>query len=163
MMMTIDQAAVGLLSPDGSEQFVAESALTLAISIAALRSEWLIRGANMRPTRMLFILAIAIVCAASSELRAQQSGREFGQSSQRQFGARTVDLETQLRNGLRVARPEQVAFVKVVVLYTEKERLPQAMVNLVYKWSLEKNSRIPFPYFQFAMRELAKRRGVILP
>ncbi len=117
----------------------------------------------MRPTRMLFILAMAAFLSATSLSEAQQSGRQFGQSSQRQFGGNIVDLETQLRNGLRVARPEQEAFVKMVVLYTEQERLPQAMVNLVYKWSLEKNSRIPFPYFQFAMRELAKRRGVLLP
>ncbi|GAB5402995.1 MAG: hypothetical protein Aurels2KO_12260 [Aureliella sp.] len=117
----------------------------------------------MHLPRMLLSFVIAVFFTASSTALAQDTGRSFAQSSQRQFGARTVDLEDQLRNGLRVARPEQVAFVKVVVVYTKNERLPQAMVNLVYRWALEKNSRIPFPYFQFAMRELAKRRGVILP
>jgi hypothetical protein len=65
--------------------------------------------------------------------------------------------------GLRVSQPKQAAFVKLVVKAVDDERLPQAMVNLVYRWAIEKNSRIPFPYFQFAMRELAGRRGVKLP
>ncbi len=117
----------------------------------------------MHLTRMLLILVIAVFFTANSTALAQGTGRKFAQSSQRQFGSRTVDLEDQLRNGLRVARPEQVAFVKVVVLQTENERLPQAMVNLVYRWAIEKNEKIPFPYFQFAMRELARRRGVMLP
>lgn len=118
----------------------------------------------MRPTRICLALTVAALIAVSTHTaHAQQAGRSFAQGSSRNFGSQTIDLETQLRNGLRVTRPNQVAFVKVVVIYAEKERLPTAMVQLVYRWALEKNSRIPFPYFQFAMRELAKRRGVNLP
>lgn len=118
----------------------------------------------MRPLRLsLALTVVALMAVTSQSVHAQQTGRSFGQGSSRNFGGQTIDLETQLRNGLRVARPNQVAFVKVVVMYTEQERLPTAMVQLVYRWALEKNSRIPFPYFQFAMRELAKRRGVNLP
>jgi hypothetical protein len=72
-------------------------------------------------------------------------------------------LEDQLRYGLRVVLPEQLQFVKVVVAYVDQGKLPRAMVNLVYKWALERNPSVPFPYFQYALRLLAKRRGVTLP
>ncbi len=74
-----------------------------------------------------------------------------------------TSLSDQLTKGLRAASPSQRQFVHVVVSYVDQGRIPRAMVNLVYKWSLERNDSIPFPYFEFAMRELSKRRGVVLP
>jgi len=72
-------------------------------------------------------------------------------------------LEEQLSKGLRAATPEQQQFVQIVVLYVDQGKIPRAMVNLVYKWALERNDSIPFPYFEYALRVLSKRRGVILP
>lgn len=77
--------------------------------------------------------------------------------------SRIAPLADQLKNGLRVVAPDQMQFVQVVVAYVEMGKIPRAMVNLVYKWALERNPRVPFPYFQFAMKVLAKRRGVNLP
>ncbi len=74
-----------------------------------------------------------------------------------------VSLEDQLTKGLRTFLPEQQQWIKLVVTEVENKRLPRAMVNVVFKWARRRNPNIPFPYFQFAMRELAKRRGVILP
>ncbi len=92
-------------------------------------------------------------------------------SAQEGFGnnfANSIDntnlakLEDQLRYGLRCVTPAQIAYVGIVANAVEQDRIPRAMVNLVYRWSLERNPRVPFPYFQFAIRELAKRRGVSL-
>ncbi|MCA9193159.1 MAG: hypothetical protein KDB03_15405 [Planctomycetales bacterium] len=73
-----------------------------------------------------------------------------------------VELETQLKNGLRVVTPEQLQFVQLVVLRVRQGIVPRAMVNLLYKWALERNPKVPYPYFEYAMRALSKRRGIAL-
>lgn len=74
-----------------------------------------------------------------------------------------VSLQDQLRNGLRATTSSQFQFIGNVDMYVRQGRIPRAMVNLVYEWALKRNPKIPFPYFQFALRALAKRRGVLLP
>ena len=71
-----------------------------------------------------------------------------------------ASLEDQLTKGLRAVTPEQQQFVHLVVTLVEQGRLPRALVNLVYKWALERNPSVPFPYFEYALKVLAKRRGV---
>ncbi len=71
-----------------------------------------------------------------------------------------VKLDDQLRFGLRCFRPEQVQYVNRVTEAVDQGRLPRAMVNLVFRWSIERNPSAPFPYFQFALEELARRRGI---
>ena len=73
-----------------------------------------------------------------------------------------VKLDDQLRYGLRCFRPEQVQYVNAVTDAVERGRLPRAMVNLVFRWSIERNPSAPFPYFQFALEELARRRGIVI-
>ncbi len=71
-----------------------------------------------------------------------------------------VKLEDQLRFGLRCARPEQLQYINRVTQAVNEGRLPRAMVNLVYRWAIDRNPSVPFPYFQFALEELARRRGI---
>lgn len=85
-------------------------------------------------------------------------------SAQRLQGSRNVvPLMDQLTNGLRVTRPADRQFLQEIVARVEQGILPQGMVNLVYRWSLQKNRDVPFPYFQYAMRDLSRRRGIVLP
>lgn len=93
----------------------------------------------------------------------------FGQEGFGNFNAATkLDdlhisrLEDQLRLGLRAVFPNQQQFVTQVVQAVSDGRLPRAMVNLVYRWALERNPRVPFPYFQFALLELARRRKITI-
>jgi hypothetical protein len=74
-----------------------------------------------------------------------------------------ANLEDQLRFGMRCTRPEQIEYVRLIVNRVETGQIPRAMVNLVYRWALKRNPAVPLPYFQIAMRELARRRGVTLP
>ncbi|MCY2974165.1 MAG: hypothetical protein NTW52_05800 [Planctomycetota bacterium] len=74
----------------------------------------------------------------------------------------SVELRVQLQNGLRVFLPEQQEFLDRVLLAVDNGQLPRAMVNMVYVWSQRRNKKVPFPYFEFAMRTLAERRGVTL-
>ncbi len=73
-----------------------------------------------------------------------------------------VRLDDQLRMGLRCVRPNQIAYVNAVVQAVDEGRLPRSMVNLVYRWSTERNPDVPFPYFQFALEELSRRRGITI-
>lgn len=72
-------------------------------------------------------------------------------------------LRDQLTQGLRVVTKEQADFVNVVVAFVDARQISTSMVNSVYKWALKRNPRVPFPYFQYALRALAARRGVTLP
>jgi hypothetical protein len=74
----------------------------------------------------------------------------------------TVELRIQLQNGLRLFLPEQQDFLDQVLTAVDNGQLPRAMVNMVYVWSLRRNRKFPFPYFEVAMRTLAERRGVTL-
>lgn len=78
-------------------------------------------------------------------------------------GRGLVDFEIQLSRGLRVFLPQQKAFVSTVVGLVQQGKVSRAMVNTVYTWSLRRNPSVPFPYFEFAMRALARRRGVAIP
>ena len=71
-------------------------------------------------------------------------------------------LENQLLRGLRVINDDQRKFVTRVVNAVRQGRMPRAMVNVVYKWALERNAKFPFPYFQYALNILARRRGISL-
>ncbi len=85
-------------------------------------------------------------------------------SAERLRGTRnSVPLIDQLSNGLRVSRPSDRQFLQAIVDRVDQGILPQGMVNLIYRWAIQKNHDVPFPYFQFAMRELSRRRGIILP
>jgi len=74
----------------------------------------------------------------------------------------SVELRVQLQNGLRVFLPEQQEFLDRVLVAVDSGQIPRAMVNMVYVWSQRRNKKVPFPYFEFAMRTLAERRGVTL-
>jgi len=92
-----------------------------------------------------------------------QEGHSLNSAERRRDGRHVVPLIDQLVNGLRVSRMEDIEFLQVLVHHVDQGKLPQGMVNLVYRWALQRNPRIPFPYFQLAMRELSRRRGITLP
>jgi hypothetical protein len=74
----------------------------------------------------------------------------------------SVELRIQLQSGLRVFLPEQLAFLNTVIAAVDNGKIPRAMVNMVYVWAIRRNSKVPFPYFEIALRTLADRRGVTL-
>jgi hypothetical protein len=117
----------------------------------------------MLPRRIWLTSIFAATIAAIPYRRVPgQEGNSLNSASR--LGDQNIaNLEDQLKNGLRVVSPDQVQFVRIVVANVDAGKLPRAMVNLVYKWALERNPRVPFPYFQYALRALAKRRGVNLP
>jgi hypothetical protein len=110
--------------------------------------------------RALLLLApLVFVPARISE---GQQGHSFNNAEQLKSTRRATPLIDQLRMGLRCNTTSQVAFLETVVQKVDQGVFSQSMINVVYKWSISRNEKYPFPYFQVAMRDLAKRRGVAL-
>ncbi|QDV22963.1 hypothetical protein [Aureliella helgolandensis] len=117
----------------------------------------------MYARRIWLKVALAtIVGFVSARVSHAQQGRGSN-GAERQSNSHAASLEDQLHYGLRAVTPAQLKFVKTVVQYVDEGRIPRAMVNMVFTWARERNPRVPFPYFEFAMRELTKRRGTTLP
>ena len=87
-----------------------------------------------------------------------------GQST---FGvSRTPSLRTRLETGLRARRPQEFAFIDLVVDLVNLRVLPRRIVDVSFLWARrradERGVRYPMPYFQFAVTTLASRAKIRL-
>ncbi len=98
---------------------------------------------------------------SSSSLHAQSS-IDLNEA-ERMLDLNVVELETQLVKGLRLFTNEQKNYVHQVVLAVKNRQIPRSMVNVVYVWSIERNPKYPFLYFQPALRAIGKQRGLTVP
>lgn len=114
---------------------------------------------NSRINRRSMLMLVPAALLPVSALMAQQ-GSSFNGAEQMRSTRNVTPLIDQLRVGLRINKSSQLAFLQLVVQKVEAGEIPQAMVNVVYKWAISRNEKYPFPYFQYAMQELAKRRGI---
>ena len=109
------------------------------------------------------MMASAFGIQRPMEAFAQQGLEGFDANvAEQMLDLNTVELRIQLMNGLRIFLPEQEAFLNQVLTAVDNGQLPRAMVNMVYVWALRRNRKVPFPYFEVAMRALAERRGVTI-
>lgn len=74
----------------------------------------------------------------------------------------TPTLKETLEKGLKCRRQVEFAFVAQVVTLVDNSQLPQDVVLGTFSWARKQREDIPFPYFQFALRERAKKYGVSL-
>ena len=77
-------------------------------------------------------------------------------------GVDVADLKDQLKNGLRVRRAGDLAFIDKVVELVEAGRLPGSLVKGTFQWARTKTIRYPFPYFAKALRIRAGKLGIKL-
>lgn len=116
-----------------------------------------------RRSMLGWTVAAGLVGASIPIVQAEQGLEGFDANvAEQMLDLNTVELRIQLQNGLRVFLPEQQDFLDQVLTAVDSGQLPRAMVNMVYVWSLRRNRKFPFPYFEVAMRALAERRGVML-
>ena len=73
-----------------------------------------------------------------------------------------ASLEDRLNSGLKCRRSEEFAFVGVVAQRVRTGQIPEALVLQTMQWSLKKNPKFPFFYFQFAVKKQASALGVSL-
>jgi hypothetical protein len=121
----------------------------------------------MKPTlkslKMLPFGALLAVLSSTSSKVAQAQDFESFNEAERLTSANVVDLKDQLYFGLRTFQPSQQAFLDQVITKVENKELSRAFVNVVFVWAKKRNPKIPFPYFEIAMRMLAEKRGVTFP
>jgi hypothetical protein len=73
-----------------------------------------------------------------------------------------ASLEDRLKSGLKCRRQEEFAFVGQVAQRVRTGQIPEALVLQTMQWSLKKNPKFPFYYFQFAVKKQADALGVSL-
>ena len=81
---------------------------------------------------------------------------------QRAHGAEVASLRDQLEKGLQVRFEREFEFVDLVLAKIENEELPLVLVRASFKWAREKHDEYPFPYFERALRTLARRKKIDL-
>ncbi|MCE9551788.1 MAG: hypothetical protein K8T91_00195 [Planctomycetes bacterium] len=72
------------------------------------------------------------------------------------------DLKQTLNYGLKARLPSEFAFIRHVNQLVEEKRLSRAVVLRTFTWARGQSDKMPFPYFQFALRAQAKKFGVQL-
>ena len=72
-------------------------------------------------------------------------------------------LAEQLKTGLRVQAPRDVAFCDEVARLVRVGRLPAELVDGTYVWAIRRGRKYPFPAFAHALRLKADRLGIRLP
>lgn len=77
-------------------------------------------------------------------------------------GVRIADLQDQLEGGLKARLPNEFAFINRVVQAVKDRELSLAEVKSIFQWARRKNNKVPFPYFERAMRIVAAKKGVAL-
>jgi hypothetical protein len=118
----------------------------------------------MRKILKMVLSASTLVIAWNTALTSRaisQDELDFNQA-EHMMSMNVVELKDQLYFGLRTFLPEQRAFIDQVVVRVDSGQLPRAMVNVVFVWARKRNPRVPFPYFEVALKLLAEKRGVIL-
>jgi hypothetical protein len=71
-------------------------------------------------------------------------------------------LEDRLKSGLKCRRQDEFAFVSLVAQRVRTGQIPEPLVLQTMQWSLKKNPKFPFFYFQFAVQKQADALGVSL-
>jgi hypothetical protein len=104
--------------------------------------------------------ALALSGFGTNQALAQTQDSYGYNEAEQMLTLNTGELRDQLMYGLRVAFPEQEAFVDQVIARVDRGEISRAMVNVVYVWSKKRKPKIPFPYFEYVMRILAEQRGV---
>ena len=67
-----------------------------------------------------------------------------------------------LNSGLKCRRSDEFAFVGQVSQRVRTGQIPEPLVLQTMQWSLKKNPRFPFFYFEFAVKKQAAALGVSL-
>jgi hypothetical protein len=77
-------------------------------------------------------------------------------------GSGVASLRDTLRSGLRCRRPEEFAFVDLVVDKVDQNKIPQEMVLSMFNYARNRRPKLPFPYFEVGLRKRAAAIGVSL-
>ncbi|MEX2187837.1 MAG: hypothetical protein WD875_13615 [Pirellulales bacterium] len=111
----------------------------------------------------IFVAVAAIVSFASHETRGEPAAAADTTAGDPTAGDTVADgvddLNKTLSEVLRARRPEEFAFIDRVVELVDHGTLPRDLVVSTFNWARKKPHH-PFQYFEFGLRERAKKIGV---
>lgn len=105
----------------------------------------------MAPSRRRFVLQLVAVPLALAAFSAAPCAR-----------GSTLTLKKQLETGLRARRDSDFAYIAGIVAKVENGTLPRRLVDQAFLYSRARDPEYPLIYFQFTLKELAKKAGVNL-
>ena len=105
---------------------------------------------------------VFVVYFAATVALAQDPAATEPLATEPQGGLIVADLEQQLTSGLKIRLEEEQKFVDAVIVLVEQKRLPVSLVKSAFHWSRRKNPKVPYPYFERAMRLTAEKIGVAI-
>ena len=73
-----------------------------------------------------------------------------------------ANLEETLKFSLKCRRPEEFAFVTLVVQKVQQKRITRELVLSTLQWAVDRRPEFPFPYFQAGIKKRAAAIGVQL-
>ena len=79
-----------------------------------------------------------------------------GQISEAQ-AVKVPNLKQTLTSGLKARRTKEHEFISKVVVLVNNDTLPLKMVMTSFKWARAKDDKIPFIYWENALRKQAKK------
>ncbi len=110
---------------------------------------------------LAFGLVLLVISQGRFHLETVHAQEGFNPNdAERMMSSNVVELREQLYFGLRTFRPEQRAFLDQVVAKVESKEISRAMVNVIFNWAQKRNPKVPYPYFEIALKLLAEKRGV---
>lgn len=112
--------------------------------------------------RIVSCMAMLIIWHSTPGYSQAQDSFDINEA-ERMMTVDLVDLRSQLVFGLRTNLPGQVQFIDAVIAKVDSKEIPRAMVNVIFVWARKRNPKIPYPYFEVALRLLAEKRGVTFP
>ncbi len=72
---------------------------------------------------------------------------------------RQITLKQQLEYGLKARRPQEFAFIDIVVGMVDDDLLPERTVDMAFQWARSKRP-YPYQYFVRALTILAAQEGI---
>lgn len=115
----------------------------------------------MRSLQLPLTLAVVAVAFATTTPNLASGEDAVRQGS---VSAEIAGLQDQLNSRLKARRPEEFAFIALVVQKVQQDELPLELVNTTFQWVLKnkKKERFPFFYFQTILRIRAAELGITI-
>jgi hypothetical protein len=115
------------------------------------------------PMKRGTIVFLALVMLCTPILSTHQAAIASAPEPQQTAKQNRVDLKALrelLTKGLKVTRPVEEAFIDHVVILVGENKLPVSLVYAAFRWARRRRPDYPFPYFQSAVKALAKQNKI---
>ncbi len=110
--------------------------------------------------RILMALAVAILVTGPIQDEASAAG---GNSVVTKTGRVNISaLHEMLTKGLKATRPDEISYIDHVVELVADNTLPVSYVYASFSYARKRRPDYPFPFFQYSLRALGKRKNIEL-